>query len=216
MAIRSITFIICLAALLSAAKVAPDDVDLEFRSQELNESIQDITPSSAGPTSYPSQQDKSSPTINPHIGDYSVELPISYNGTNSINDIPCRDMPSNDLPVLSVLPHYRMAETVEGFGKGKFNEEHDNGPEGRKFSNITQGGGDVRAVLDRIEGEMAIILLGEDEMIKIDVPISLMPAGSREGDILDITFRKDEKATEEARESARATIERLKARSRQN
>ncbi len=37
----------------------------------------------------------------------------------------------------------------------------------------------MKAVVDRIEGAAAVLLLGEDE-IKLDIPLKLLPQGTRE------------------------------------
>jgi len=41
--------------------------------------------------------------------------------------------------------------------------------------------------------------MGEDGSIKVNMPLILLPEGCREGDVLDIAIRKDEKATVEAK-----------------
>jgi len=48
----------------------------------------------------------------------------------------------------------------------------------------------MKATVDRIEGGYAIIVLVDDERVSFPVPMNLMP-DLAEGDILDITIRKD-------------------------
>ena len=55
----------------------------------------------------------------------------------------------------------------------------------------------LKAVVDRIEEDVAILLLGPAEII-VDFPLSCLPEVIREGMILDITLEID-KETEEAR-----------------
>ena len=55
-----------------------------------------------------------------------------------------------------------------------------------------------------------MLLIRDGKNIKINVPLVLLPAGSKEGDILDITIQKDEKETREARERVASFIEKLK------
>lgn len=74
-------------------------------------------------------------------------------------------------------------------------------------------GGYMKATLDRIEGSKAVLLIRDEERIKVDLPIELLPAGSKEGDILDITIQRDEKATGDARIRTSDLIERLKRKS---
>jgi hypothetical protein len=48
----------------------------------------------------------------------------------------------------------------------------------------------MKATVDRIEEGYAIIILVDDERVSFPVPLDLMP-DVVEGDILDITIRKD-------------------------
>lgn len=67
-----------------------------------------------------------------------------------------------------------------------------------------------KVTLDRIEGSIAVLLVRNDEEIKINIPLFLLPAGSREGDILDITIAKNMQETEAASERVSSLIEKLK------
>jgi len=71
----------------------------------------------------------------------------------------------------------------------------------------------MKATLDRIEGGIAVLLIRDDERIRIDLPISLLPEGSKEGDILDITIQRDENATGQAKTRTSELIEKLKRKS---
>ena len=52
--------------------------------------------------------------------------------------------------------------------------------------------GQIRAVIDRIEDEgMAVIYLADDKKVKIDLPVSLLPAGASDGDHLRIHISID-------------------------
>ncbi len=68
----------------------------------------------------------------------------------------------------------------------------------------------MKATLDRIEGDMAVLLIRDDESIKLDLPLVLLPECIREGDILDISITKDEKATEDSKARVSSLMERLK------
>jgi hypothetical protein len=68
----------------------------------------------------------------------------------------------------------------------------------------------MKATIDRIEGKMAVLLMGEDGKTRVNVPLILLPEGCREGDILDITIVRDEKATRETKEQVSSLIEKLK------
>ncbi len=53
----------------------------------------------------------------------------------------------------------------------------------------------VHAVVDQLEdGNVAVLLLGDDERTAVDVPIDMLPAGVRGGDHLVVTFSVDEKS----------------------
>jgi len=69
-----------------------------------------------------------------------------------------------------------------------------------------------RASLDRIEEGLAVLLLREDESVRFTLPRPLLPGDAREGDILEITVRRDIAATEEARRRVAERIARLRER----
>jgi hypothetical protein len=52
----------------------------------------------------------------------------------------------------------------------------------------------MKATVDRIEGGYAIIMMRDDELVQFPVPLELMP-DLVEGDILDITIRKEMRKT---------------------
>jgi len=68
----------------------------------------------------------------------------------------------------------------------------------------------MKAVIDRIEGKLAVLLMGDDGSIRVNMPLILLPDGCKEGDILNLTIEKGDKATTEAKERSRALIEKLK------
>ncbi len=67
----------------------------------------------------------------------------------------------------------------------------------------------MRAVVDRIEGEIAVLLLGDEE-VRLDLPMRYLPTGVKEGTILSLRFEVDAAATDAARERAVERIRRLK------
>ena len=68
----------------------------------------------------------------------------------------------------------------------------------------------MKAVIDRIEGKLAVLLMGEDGSMKVNMPLILLPDGCKEGDVLDITIMKAEKAAVEAKDRSKSLIEKLK------
>jgi hypothetical protein len=67
----------------------------------------------------------------------------------------------------------------------------------------------MKATIDRIEGELAVLLVG-DGRIKVNMPLALLPEGCREGDILNISIERDLEATSQARERVSGLMEKLK------
>lgn len=70
----------------------------------------------------------------------------------------------------------------------------------------------MKVILDRIEGTIAVLIVEEDESLRITVPVSLLPDGSREGDILTMGIERDGTATKGAKERVAGLIEKLKKR----
>lgn len=67
----------------------------------------------------------------------------------------------------------------------------------------------MRAVIDRFEGDMAVVLVGEEEH-RLPVHRQFLPAGVREGDVLVLRWEIDRRETEARRERMRHLIEDLK------
>jgi len=68
----------------------------------------------------------------------------------------------------------------------------------------------MNMTIDRIEGTIAVLISVEDEPVQMNVPLSLLPSGCREGDILSIRIERDREATNAARGRVSALIEKLK------
>lgn len=67
-----------------------------------------------------------------------------------------------------------------------------------------------KVTFDRIEGFVAVLLVRDEEEININIPLILLPSGSKEGDILDIAITRDLQETEAAKERVSALLEKLK------
>lgn len=63
---------------------------------------------------------------------------------------------------------------------------------------------------DRIEENIAVLLVRDEETVKINIPLFLLPAGSREGDILDVTIVRDIQEAEDAKERVSALLDKLR------
>jgi hypothetical protein len=73
---------------------------------------------------------------------------------------------------------------------------------------------DFKVTLDRIEEGIAVLLVRDDEKIKINISCILLPVGSKEGDILDITITKDVQEKEDAKERVTNLLEKLKSKNK--
>jgi len=74
----------------------------------------------------------------------------------------------------------------------------------------------VRAVVDRIEdGGTAVVLVGEDESVSVDLPASLLPAGAEGGSHLVITVKLDEGSRASAQGRIKALQEKLERRGKE-
>jgi hypothetical protein len=70
----------------------------------------------------------------------------------------------------------------------------------------------MRATIDRIESPLAVMIAQDDESVRFSLPLSLLPPGCREGDIVVIGIERDIEATMAARERVSGRIEELKHR----
>lgn len=71
-----------------------------------------------------------------------------------------------------------------------------------------------KVTLDRIEEDVAVLLVRDEESVKINIPLFLLPLGSKEGDILDIAIVKDVQETEDAKERVSSLLEKLQKKNR--
>ena len=70
--------------------------------------------------------------------------------------------------------------------------------------------GNFKVTLDRIEKGIAVLLVRDEEVVKINVPLFLLPVGSKEGDILDIAITRDVQETEATKERVSSLLEKLR------
>ncbi len=68
---------------------------------------------------------------------------------------------------------------------------------------------EIIATVDRIEGELAVLLLGGDAQVTFNLPVVFL-AGINKGDVVIIAITKDVIATDEAKERVMSLIEKLK------
>ncbi|MFA7694641.1 MAG: DUF3006 domain-containing protein [Methanoregula sp.] len=58
----------------------------------------------------------------------------------------------------------------------------------------------MKAVIDRIWETVAVLVFPDEENLRLNIPVVLLPAGCSEGDILTLSLEKDESATLEAQD----------------
>ena len=68
-----------------------------------------------------------------------------------------------------------------------------------------------KALIDRIEGDKAVVLLGEEDEATVYFPIQFLPQSIKEGDILNFKIAVKSRKTKEAKDKIREIIEKLKA-----
>jgi hypothetical protein len=69
----------------------------------------------------------------------------------------------------------------------------------------------MRAIIDRIEGKMAVVLVGDYEE-KIDIPLANLPKGVKEGSCLKVHFEIDRDEELNRRKRIQERLNRLKGR----
>jgi len=67
-----------------------------------------------------------------------------------------------------------------------------------------------KAMVDRIEGNKAVLLLGEEEEDSAELPQNFLPEGIREGDIITCKIKINSRRTKEAKEKVEEMIRKLK------
>ena len=68
----------------------------------------------------------------------------------------------------------------------------------------------MKATIDRIEEGVAVLISTEEEQVRMTVPVSLLPPGVKEGDVLSIAIERDEGATAASKDRVSSMIEKLK------
>jgi hypothetical protein len=68
----------------------------------------------------------------------------------------------------------------------------------------------MKVSIDRIEEGIAVLVMQDDLSVLIHLPVSLLPPGCKEGDILTLTLEADPGDTTAAKERVSGLIEKLK------
>ena len=70
----------------------------------------------------------------------------------------------------------------------------------------------ARVIIDRIEGDLAVLVLYEDDLVRFNFPLRLLPEGAREGDHLRMTFAEDNASRESEKKRIGVLLKELKER----
>lgn len=68
----------------------------------------------------------------------------------------------------------------------------------------------MKVSIDRIDEGIAMLILQDDPCGRIHLPVTFLPPGSKEGDILILTLEQDPPGTAAARERVSGLIGKLK------
>lgn len=71
---------------------------------------------------------------------------------------------------------------------------------------------EIRAFVDRIEGDKAVLLLGENEDYTIAIPVEYLPDGAESGSVLTLDLRIEPDLTAQAKNEVSDLIDRLRNR----
>lgn len=72
--------------------------------------------------------------------------------------------------------------------------------------------GNFHAVVDRIEdGDIAVLLIGDAESDRLDLPVTYLPDGASDGDHLRISIRLDNESRKRAEEEVRRLQDELQS-----
>jgi len=57
-----------------------------------------------------------------------------------------------------------------------------------------KSGASTKVVIDRIEGDLAVLVVYDDDRVKFNLPLRFLPEGVREGDHLQLNFTADDES----------------------
>ena len=67
----------------------------------------------------------------------------------------------------------------------------------------------MKAFVEQINEDKALLLLGDDESVRVVVPLEWLPEGAREGTVLRLDFTIDSDATAQGKARIRSLLENL-------
>lgn len=72
--------------------------------------------------------------------------------------------------------------------------------------------GSTKVIIDRIEGDLAVLVLYDDDRVKFNLPLRYLPDGAKEGEHLQMSFASDELSRETEKKRIDNLLGELKAR----
>ncbi|MBI4852544.1 MAG: DUF3006 domain-containing protein [Acidobacteria bacterium] len=67
----------------------------------------------------------------------------------------------------------------------------------------------MKVVIDRIEGDLAVMLISDYEEISLDIPLKYLPQGAKAGDYFDVTFTPDLQSRISAQDRSKELLKEL-------
>jgi hypothetical protein len=67
----------------------------------------------------------------------------------------------------------------------------------------------LKVVIDRIEDEIATIVLYEDDSVHFNLPAEYLPEGAKEGDHFQLSFKKDRESRDAEKKKAEDLLKEL-------
>ena len=67
----------------------------------------------------------------------------------------------------------------------------------------------IKVFIDRVEGDLAVIVLYDDDKVKFNLPVKYLPEAIGEGDYLQLTFTVDKESHEEEKQKIDNLLKKL-------
>lgn len=67
----------------------------------------------------------------------------------------------------------------------------------------------MKLVIDRIEGDLAVMLISENEEISLDIPLKYLPPEAKAGDYFNVSFTPDLESRAAAQERTKELLKEL-------
>ena len=68
----------------------------------------------------------------------------------------------------------------------------------------------MKYTIDRVENGIAVLISQDDPLVRINVPVTLLPSGCAEGSVVSVSIEMDEDETRTARDRVARLVEKLK------